>query len=63
MLSVLPSDIAKNTQSSTFIYGADVGGDDAYVVALTPVLAAYTTGQTLQFKPTTANTGACTVNF
>lgn len=63
LLSVLPSDIAKNTQSSTFIYGADVGGDDAYVVALTPVLAAYTTGQTLQFKPTTANTGACTVNF
>lgn len=61
--SVLPSDIAKNTQSSTFIYGTDVGGDDTYVVALTPVLAAYTTGQTLQFKPTTANTGACSVNF
>lgn len=61
--SVLPSDIAKNIQSSTFIYGADVGGDDTYVVALTPVLAAYTTGQILTFKATTANTGACTVDF
>jgi len=63
LLSVLPSDIAKNTQSSTFIYWEDVGGDDTYVVALTPVLAAYTTWQTLQFKVTTANTGACTVDF
>ncbi len=63
MLSVLPSDIAKNTQSSTFIYGTDVGGDDTYVVALTPTLAAYTTGQLLTFKATTANTGACSVDF
>jgi len=63
LLSVLPSDIAKNTQSSTFIYGADVGGDDTYVVALTPTLAAYTTGQILTFKATTANTGACTIDF
>ena len=63
LLSVLPSDIAKNTQSSTFIYGADVWGDDTYVVALTPTLAAYTTGQILTFKATTANTGACSVDF
>lgn len=63
LLSVLPSDIAKNTQSSTFIYGTDVGGDDTYVVALTPTLAAYTTGQILTFKATTANTGACSVDF
>lgn len=63
LLSVLPSDIAKNTQSSTFIYGTDVGGDDTYVVALTPVLSAYTTGQILTFKASTANTGACSVDF
>ena len=62
-LVVLPSDIAKNTQSATFVYGADAGGDDTYVVALTPVLASYTTGQRLQFKVTTANTGACSVDF
>lgn len=58
-----PSDIAKNTQSATFVYGADAGGDDTYVVALAPVLAAYTTGQRLTFKVTTANTGACSVDF
>lgn len=62
-LVVLPSDIAKNIQSSTFVYGADAGGDDTYVVALTPVLASYTTGQRLQFKVTTANTSACSVDF
>ncbi len=50
-------------QSGAAIYGTDAGGDDTYVVALTPTLAAYTTGQELRFKPTTANTGACTVDF
>lgn len=63
LLSVIPSDIAKNVQSATFIYGADAGGDDTYVVALTPVLGAYTTGQRLRAKFTTANTGACSVDF
>ena len=63
LLSVLPSNIAKNIQSSTFIYWADAGGDDAYVVALTPTLTAYTTGQILTMKVTTPNTGACTVDF
>lgn len=62
-LSVLPSDIAKNIQSGSFVYWADVGWDDTYVVALIPVLAAYTTGQTLTMKVTTANTWACTVDF
>lgn len=62
-LVVLPSDIAKNIQSATFIYGADAGGDDTYVVALTPVLASYTTGQSLYAKVTTANTGACSFDF
>lgn len=62
-LLALPSDQAKNIQSGTFVYGTDVGWDDTYVVALTPTLAAYTAGQTLYFKPTTANTGACSVDF
>jgi len=60
---VSPSDIAKNIQSATFVYWADAWGDDTYVVALTPTLASYTTGQRLQFKVTTANTGACSVDF
>lgn len=62
-LSVNPSDIAKNIQSWTFVYWSDVGWDDTYVVALTPTLSAYTTGQTLTMKVTTENTGACTVDF
>lgn len=57
------SQVAKNIQSGTFIYGTDAWGDDTYVVALTPTLAAYTAGQTLFFKPSTTNTGACTVDF
>lgn len=63
LLSVLPSDIAKNTQSSIFVGGADAGGDDTYVVALTPTLTAYTTRQRLRATLTTANTGACTIDF
>lgn len=55
-LSVIPSDIAKNTQSSTFLYGVDAGGDDTYVFALTPTLSSYTTGQLLRGKVATANT-------
>ncbi len=50
-------------QAGSETYGADAGGDDIYVVAVVPVLAAYTTGQELRFKPTTANTGACTIDF
>ena len=62
-LVVIPSDIAANSQSWTFKYWADAGWDDTYVVALTPVLVAYTTWQRLSFNATTANTWACTVDF
>lgn len=62
-LFAVPSDIAENTQSNTFLYWVDAGGDDTYVVALTPALTDYTTGQILYAKMTTANTGACTVDF
>lgn len=50
-------------QAGSETYGTDVGGDDTYVVTLSPALTTYTTGQELKFKPTTANTGACTVDF
>jgi hypothetical protein len=63
LLSVLPSDIAKNAQSGTFNYGTDTGWDDTYVVALTPALTSYTNGSRLSFTPSTTNTGACTVDF
>lgn len=43
-------------------YAADAGGDDTYEVTLDPVPAAYYAGMEVNFKPTTANTGACTLN-
>jgi len=43
-------------------YAADAGGDDSYEVTLDPVPAAYYAGMEISFKPTTANTGACTLN-
>lgn len=61
-LVVLPSDIAKNNQSSTFVYAADAGVSDTYVITLAPALTAYTTGQLIRFKPNTSNTGAATLN-
>lgn len=58
-----PDDLAQQIQSWSYIYGVDAWGDDAYVIALTPVLAAYTAWQLLWFKVTTTNTGACTISF
>lgn len=55
-LSALPSDIAKNAQSGTYVYAADAGANDTYVISLTPALTAYTTGQVINFKANTANT-------
>lgn len=57
------SQVAKNTQSGTFVYGTDVGGDDTYVVALTPAMTTYTNGSRPEFTPSTTNTWACTVDF
>lgn len=47
----------------TWMFGADAGANDTYVVTLSPVPASYVTGQHYRFKANTANTGACTVNF
>lgn len=62
-MSPTPSQVAKNIQSGCFVYGTDVGGDDTYVVALTPTLTTYTPGQRLRAKLTTANNWACTIDF
>lgn len=43
-------------------YATDAGGDDTYSVTLDPVPAAYYAGMEVNFKPTTANTGACTLD-
>lgn len=44
------------------IYAADAGANDTYVVTLSPVPAAYTTGMVVRFKANTINTGAATLN-
>jgi hypothetical protein len=43
-------------------YVADTGAANAYVIAPSPAITAYTTGQVFVFKATLANTGASTVN-
>lgn len=63
LLDVLPSDIAKNTQSWTFVYKTDTAIDDDYLVALVPTLTAYTKGMKLSFEAQTANTWACTLKI
>lgn len=49
-------------QNGAVIYSADTGAANAYVVTLSPVPAAYTTGMVINFKAANANTGASTVN-
>ena len=62
-VSVLPSDIAANTQSGTFIYTSSSDVSDTYTCNLTPALTAYTTGMKVRVKFTTANTWACTIDI
>lgn len=47
---------------STPYYAADTGAADAYVVTLSPVPAAYTTGMVVRFKAANTNTTTSTVN-
>ena len=63
LLSVLPSDIAKNIQSGTFVYAASSDITDTYTATLAPAPTAYTTGMKVRVKFTTANTGACSLNL
>ena len=43
-------------------FAADAQASDTYVITLSPAPTAYTTGMTVVFTATTANTGACTLN-
>lgn len=62
-LFATPKDLSAQIQSGTWVYWADAWGDNTYVVALTPTLSAYTIGQSLYAKVTTANTWACSFDF
>ncbi len=48
--------------SSKGSYAADAEASDTYVITLDPVPATYYVGMVINFKPNTANTGACTIN-
>lgn len=61
-LSVLPSDIATNTQTSTFVYWHSTTWSDTYTVSLTPALVAYVTWMKLRVLFDTSNTWACSLN-
>lgn len=52
-----------NIQAWDAVHWTDAWGDDTYVVVLDPVLAAYTIWQRLRATVSTANTGACTIDF
>jgi len=59
---VVPSDIAKNTQSNTFI-SATASWTDTYTVSLTPTLTAYSTNMEVLVKIVNENTWASTLNI
>ncbi len=48
-------------QNASYSFAADGGSTDAYAITLTPVPAAYVTGQVFYFKANTANTGGATL--
>lgn len=48
-------------QVSQYTYAADTGSANAYAIAPTPALSAYTEGLRVQFKAAHANTGASTL--
>lgn len=52
----------KDSQKAAETYAADAGANDTYVITLSPVPAAYTTGMLVTFKANTINTGAATIN-
>jgi hypothetical protein len=53
---------AGTIQEGSLTYAEATGSANAYVVALSPAVTAYTTGMTVNFKANAANTGACTLN-
>ena len=53
---------AEKLVSGTATFALDTGSTNAYVVALSPVPASYSTGLTVDFKALNANTGPSTIN-
>lgn len=49
-------------ESKSGNYSLDTGSTNAYVIALTPAITAYSQGEQIRFRATNANTGPCTVN-
>ncbi len=58
--AAVPADVVR--QSGAQIYAADGGATDAYSITMTPAIAAYTAGMTINFKANSANTGGATLN-
>lgn len=61
-LTQLRDSIKLMIQQEAGNYGLDTGAANAYVVALTPAIAAYTNGLVVRFRAVHANTGASTLN-
>ena len=51
-----------SVQDQDFVYAADTGAANAYVITLSPAVTAYAAGQRFSFKATNANTAASTLN-
>lgn len=58
------TDYAKvsQVQDGAYNWGTDAGAADAYVVTMTPALAAEVGGAVIRFLPANTNTGASTIN-
>lgn len=56
----IPADVV--LQSTAQIYGADAGVSDAYAISMSPTVTGLATGQLINFRANTANTGAATLN-
>lgn len=56
-------DAAATIQDGGYVYAADTGTANAYVMTLSPAPTVYTAGAQYRFKATNANTGASTLNI
>lgn len=55
-------DLTSRVSTLEAVYAADTAANDTYVISLSTAPSTYTTGMSIYFKATTANTGACTLN-
>ncbi len=54
-------DLIEQIEAGTDWYASSSIGTDAYAIAITPAITAYTAGMKFRFKADVANTGACTL--